>query len=101
MLNTNEWQQLAEMEAVAKVITDVTTLVQTEACQMGAMGYALHCRLLDSLRQPAFDVLDLASITADNSRHPPRKSVEVEAMTAIGKQYVSHLPGAQPHPPHF
>lgn len=76
-----EWQALAEMEAVVKVITDVTTIVQTENSQMGAMGHLIHLRLLEQLRCAQLPVLDLANIT---SGQQPRALVRVDTFSQIG-----------------
>jgi hypothetical protein len=80
-MTSEEWAAVAEMEAVTKVITDTTSLVQTENAQMGAMGYVIHCELLKRLRSDRFEVLDLDHITQHEQR---RHTVLVSDFTPIG-----------------
>ncbi len=82
-MTPEEWAAVAEMEAVTKVITDTTTLVQTEKAQMGAMGYVIHCELLKRLRSDRFEVLDLDRITEHEQR---RRIVLVSDFTPIGRK---------------
>ena len=72
-ITDDNWEALAEMEAVAKVITDVTTRVQTENSQMGAMGHLIHLRLLEQLRSSELLVLDLDNISKTEQPRKPRQ----------------------------
>ena len=82
-MTAEEWAAVAEMEAVTKVVTDTTTLVQTEKAQMGAMGYVIHCELLKRLRSNQFEVLDLDNIT---EQERPRRTVLVSDFTPTGRK---------------
>jgi len=68
---------------VVKVITEVTTMVQTETSQMGAMAYVLHNRLVQQLRSDSFPVLDLGKITKSNSS--PRFAKKVSDFSNVGR----------------
>lgn len=81
-MTSEEWSALAEMEAVTKVVTDTTTLAQTENAQMGAMGYVIHCELLKRLRSDQFEVLNLAHIKKDRQE---RHTVLVSDFTPVGR----------------
>lgn len=79
----DEWTALAEMEAVVKVSTEVTTMVQTETSQMGAMAYVLHNRLVQQLRSDSFPVLDLGKIAKSNPS--PRFAKKVSDFSNVGR----------------
>lgn len=78
-LTDENWEALAEMEAVVKVITDVTTRVQAENSQMGAMGHLIHLRLLEQLRGSELLVLDLDNISKTVQPRKPRLVTEFSA----------------------
>ena len=81
-LTIEEWRTLAEMEAVLQTITTVTTLVQSERAQMGAMGYLIHVRLMERLRGTEFAVYDLDAITATAR---PRRPKAVAEFSDLGR----------------
>ena len=82
-LSEDDWDSLAEMEAIVRLITETTTMVQTESCQMGAMTHLLHSKLLERLRATNFYLLDLQAITESNTS--PRHVKPVTAFTDVGR----------------
>ena len=81
-LTDEEWNALAEMEAIIRIVTTTTSLVQTETSQMGGMGVLLHEHLLRQLRGTEIQVLDLNRITATDR---PLKTRLVSDLTPIGR----------------
>lgn len=83
-LTMAEWQQLAEVEAVMRIVQFYTTAVQHEKVPMAALGHELRTRLLRELRADAISVIDLPNVT--DSPIVPRVKKPVAEWSALGKR---------------
>lgn len=78
-----EWQAVAEVEAVLRIVQFHTTIVQTEKRPMAAFANIVRRNLLTQLRAKSLSVIDVVNVSS--SPKVPRKDVAVDNLTAIGK----------------
>ena len=75
-ISRDEWDSLAEIEAILNIVHQYTTVVQTEKRPMAAFSYELRRKM----------VADLDRITADTTQSAlPRRQVSRLNMSAIGQ----------------
>ena len=82
-LTAQEWLEIRDIEAVMAIVGRYTTVVQTEAAFMRAIGIVELHQLLASLRAQTIDVIDMENVTEANTE--PRKSVRVDELSDVGK----------------
>ena len=63
-ITRDEWEALAEVEAVLHIVKKFTTIVQTEKHFMAGLGHYVRDNLFEQLRAPTISVVDLDNITA-------------------------------------
>lgn len=81
-----DWESLAEIEAVLSVLHKVTTIVQNETLHMGSLLYSIRVNLMETLRAKQFELIDLKNMSA---KLPiPRKTKMVDDFSATGKMCV-------------
>lgn len=83
-MTDEQWQELAEVEAVLDIVKFYTTAVQYERRPMAALGHPLRSRLLKQLRADAIPVVDLNNVTA--SSNVPRVHKPVATWSNLGKK---------------
>jgi hypothetical protein len=85
-ISRDEWDSLAEIEAILNIVHQYTTVVQTEKRPMAAFSYELRRKMVADLRAPYLAVVDLDQITADTTQSAlPRRQVSRLNMSAIGQ----------------
>ena len=83
-LSDDDWTALAEIEAVLEVIASATTLIQTEKYPMAALDPLIKHNVLQKLRGPSLDVIDLNNAHKHSLKKLSRDSRTVENLTEIG-----------------
>lgn len=84
MLSDEQWLAIRDIEGIMAIIAKYTTLVQSEKHFMRAIGVVAKVELLQSLRGTTLSVINLDEVTKEETE--PRIDIDVNAMTAIGKQ---------------
>ena len=81
-LNDEQWEAIAEFEAVMAISVGVSVVVQTETLFMGALGRVLQERMMSKYKRPELDVFDLSKVTEAQSH--PRVAKSVASFTPTG-----------------
>lgn len=82
-LSGEQWQSMAEIEAVLDITRTMSTLAQSESSFLGAYGPVLKAMTMLRLRKPEIMVIDTAAV--DASPNLTRTAVDEDNLTETGR----------------